>query len=1373
LLVIVALYLRLATDDGQPEAERPTAELAFEASAIAGDLPEQESTSAEGETPSAEVVVDVARVTGVPAGAVAVIMGLVVDSEGQPIADAEVIARGGNSRFQLFQSTFDPEVVETTTDEEGRFVAPFTGSAVTIGVVAIDVRADGYAPTGIAIDQDRPWERPMGRREVTITLERGAPIIGRVETESGEALAGEIVYLGLIGNVNGTTRTLPHGSQETTTDADGRFRFDAVADGRITVGVMPDNMAPAHRMIEAPREEELVLIVEPSGVRLVGFVYHEDTEEPISGVTVTATHQDVRTYPPQMPEMWRMDSDSAGRFEFRNLPAGTHTLRPRKVGLHHNGARDKNARVELSLGQTSDIIELYLNDGITLFGTVVNSETSRPMEGVRVTIDLQGGGELDATTNAEGDFIVRGLPPMLSWISFESEDGTEWYPTGALDSAGGRAFVSPTESEIQAGRFVRQWGVENLVPMRGRVVRRSGGGVPEAALNGTVAEATYRNVHGLTDREGLFEVFAPSNSSLRLTVAVGGVALAISEQINSGEEGVDDIEIVVGATGSLRVRVVDPSGDAVENVMVNSQHGLEQQSHSRGGVSFLGGWLGRTGNDGWVEWKEFPSGVAIKLSASGEERGSSEGTELTLKENERREVTITLEAGRDILVRVIDQDDNPLRAAKIYILRGNTYNVAPASEREPGVYVVRGIPAKGSTGIMVVAERTSMSVAVGEDEEEVTVQLQVAPVEEREITVAVTVLDPDGDLVPDISARVLINFYGYSYRTRVDTSLDGTFYLETTQQASSRAIAAQVEVSAPGFATWAQMIRPAEEPDESGLLFMTITMQRAGVVRGRVVAEDNREAIEGVQVTWDGGSLPQGGAGPRESTRTDAEGRFELRRLGSGTNTLRINPPDQYSPRSLIVRSTSGESRDVGDVAIDRRAQRTVRLIGPAASIVNRTVGIGLSPTGTDQHATTNAQGVAAFSDAPTSITAASLQTDPPIMYQSLSAGLQRQSELEFPVGSGTLVLRLVNLPDHASVPQIALMQYHQDYAIQVFSFHGANAKPADSTGVEIHFADLPEGEWEVRGSLNYRIGPAHRSHRISGETFARTGAAHQEAVIDVGMGYITGRIVDSDGEPIRNASATLMQTQPRIPLLTVNSEQDGRFRLLVHQPGTQLSFSHPDHGAAVFLDEGEWDMEPGAEVDLGDVALGQSSGATLVVELYRRSWNDEDPTPAHTGGLIGGIVVRDADGTPLPQTSDVEMAVRYHAVEPGIYEIEFEGNDFMTPGDPVTVVVPEDSDEDVVAILILDPIIVMSFRALQLDGNETRDVEWTIDFPRNPETPSITATASRESSYTRITGIPHPVFRVTGRTSDGRSGSEEIDIGSGWRGGGIDVLVE
>jgi hypothetical protein len=185
------------------------------------------------------------------------IAGVVLDHQGQPVAGAEVSNTGRSSSM----------VRETKTGPDGRFrlddlYENHFGKEVF-------VRAKGGAPKRVKV---KPGSRDQPG-EVSISLEPGHTIKGRVADEKNVPLAGVQVYFSNLnhGNLDGGM---------TTTDDRGLFSFDSLSPEAPFAFSKNGYSEINDRRLPLDSDQVVQVVMAPEGV-IIGRVLDATTEEPI------------------------------------------------------------------------------------------------------------------------------------------------------------------------------------------------------------------------------------------------------------------------------------------------------------------------------------------------------------------------------------------------------------------------------------------------------------------------------------------------------------------------------------------------------------------------------------------------------------------------------------------------------------------------------------------------------------------------------------------------------------------------------------------------------------------------------------------------------------------------------------------------------------------------------------------------------------------------------------------------------------------------------------------------------------------------------------------------------------------------------------
>ena len=236
------------------------------------------------------------------------VRGVVTDSSGKPMPGAEILNPGSSTR----------ELRKTTTDSQGTFVFDNVETDFR-DLYHLVVLAKGFAPLVKDI-QPGSTTKPS---EVTLRLESGHRILGRVVDQEGKPIANVAVFC-----ANQELRR-PMEMIHTTTNAQGHFELDSMpADAFLGFGAQ-GFATIQRRPIPTDRPEEVVVVLRRHAV-IVGRVVDSATGKPIPQFIVRLNPA-ADAKPGEVPERFgdfrqpngqRFNSTS-GEFDLKNLEAGT------------------------------------------------------------------------------------------------------------------------------------------------------------------------------------------------------------------------------------------------------------------------------------------------------------------------------------------------------------------------------------------------------------------------------------------------------------------------------------------------------------------------------------------------------------------------------------------------------------------------------------------------------------------------------------------------------------------------------------------------------------------------------------------------------------------------------------------------------------------------------------------------------------------------------------------------------------------------------------------------------------------------------------------------------------------------------------------
>lgn len=328
--------------------------------------------------------------------------GVVVAEDGGPLQSVQV---------QIYDRN-DEIVASTFTIADGTYLT-------TPGVPSGEYRVHFASPTGRpylgaffngrdTLETATPLTvtAPGTRADVNATLKRGAVISGRVtDAISGDPLPSISISISGDG-----------GSDFTFTDSDGRFTSSSgLRGGEYTVQAQStfdsQNYIAGSRTVTVDEAATLtgVDIALETGGTLTGIV--RDSEgAPIQSASILVIGMD--------SGIQRFDNTAAdGTFAVNSLPTDAYALLIRRSGFidqYYDGKINQSDadRIELTAPETTDPVEVTLQRGSAISGTVTDADTNDPIEGAFVEVlDAEGGRVEAGFTNAAGAYNLSATVP--------------------------------------------------------------------------------------------------------------------------------------------------------------------------------------------------------------------------------------------------------------------------------------------------------------------------------------------------------------------------------------------------------------------------------------------------------------------------------------------------------------------------------------------------------------------------------------------------------------------------------------------------------------------------------------------------------------------------------------------------------------------------------------------------------------------------------------------------------------------------------------------------------------------------------------------------------------------------------------------------
>ena len=326
--------------------------------------------------------------------------GRVVDTDGGPVAGAEVKLRwsADTERFLLRDRLDATE--PTATDERGEFSFP----AVSAGEYEVLVSHAEYVRHG-----NPRAEVPGGEGDIDLgvfTLVAGAKIHGLVTNPEGEPVAGATIRAR-------NYRSMDRDQERTaTSDADGVFQLSGLPHELIELRVRADGYTTLVLRGARPGTEEQILIELKTGALLTGRVV-DAAGRPVAGASVLLE-------PDEQTLMRGVDAralfkraDGDGRFRFEHVGPGTWSLE-----ANQGSATAKADGIELQQGTQREIdLQLQTQDQLTV---IVSTQLSEPVADASVRVRSEGTRRSTGygTTDASGRAQI-GVNPGAALVTVE------------------------------------------------------------------------------------------------------------------------------------------------------------------------------------------------------------------------------------------------------------------------------------------------------------------------------------------------------------------------------------------------------------------------------------------------------------------------------------------------------------------------------------------------------------------------------------------------------------------------------------------------------------------------------------------------------------------------------------------------------------------------------------------------------------------------------------------------------------------------------------------------------------------------------------------------------------------------------------------
>jgi protocatechuate 3,4-dioxygenase beta subunit len=495
---------------------------------------------------------------------------------------------------------------------------------VTPGQVQLMVNATGYV---VAMRGDITVEDGKTASGIDIQLDRGATITGHV-TAAGAPVAGV--------QVRQSFERTPVFSN-TTTDADGLYTLQGVAQGDHTIEFQKMGFVVLHKPVEVAAGKDVRLDAElDAGQELRGRVV-DRSGQGVSGVYVAVGSGGMRPGT-------TVSTDGDGAFAIQGLDSGKYSLMIRKDGYAGGNLTD------IDVPQARPIT-FTLDSGATITGRVTGIP---PEQFTQVTVTASGDTSRSQTfADAGGGFTLRGF-----------SDGR--VRVDAILSAGGQRRMAPYKTiDIENGSApMVELNFEEGMTVTGRVTRSgaplSNGSIIFIPRGSSATPSLQRQVvNAMISPDGVYTASGLAAGDYDVRVNDAGTAFAT--KYTATASGTFDIDIH-GAT--LHGRVIDATTGAP---LANARVSVTSRAPAFG--------FGTTDSDGRFTIDSLVD-ANYEMQASHDQYATSIRP-MTVSNGAAQDVEIRLEQAPAVTIHIVD-------AATGTAVDGNVIITDPASHAFSG-----------------------------------------------------------------------------------------------------------------------------------------------------------------------------------------------------------------------------------------------------------------------------------------------------------------------------------------------------------------------------------------------------------------------------------------------------------------------------------------------------------------------------------------------------------------------------------------------------------------------------------------------------------------------------------------------------------------
>jgi len=281
---------------------------------------------------------------------------------------------------------------QAVTNDDGAFAL----AAVPLGRLEVRLTHPGFVSTRATFSASTG-----STTHLALALDRAALLTG-VVVDRGDAPVAQATV-----TVSRLDRSLAERAVQT--DDSGRFTFDAVPPGALTLSARAPGFAPAERAVSAPASAQKLVL--KRGGELGGTVFDAQGRG--------RAHARVFLFPApgNRAAQLSVHADDAGRYDLVGIAPGKWW-----VGATAQGAIETEHQPIVVVDEAYRQLDFHLSaDGKTVRGTVVDAETQQPLVGATISWHMAKGkwgtAPSDTFSDAQGRFEVDNVPDRVDALT--------------------------------------------------------------------------------------------------------------------------------------------------------------------------------------------------------------------------------------------------------------------------------------------------------------------------------------------------------------------------------------------------------------------------------------------------------------------------------------------------------------------------------------------------------------------------------------------------------------------------------------------------------------------------------------------------------------------------------------------------------------------------------------------------------------------------------------------------------------------------------------------------------------------------------------------------------------------------------------------